>query len=612
MKISLQKILFPNDERLEVHFGLFYRGPKLFSDSENQGLFLPAGISVDFATYLNGLSIQKWKLYTDIKKVFLKLRLKGKCRINAVGWHLSPVVPDRHVFSSCECDFDDFNEVEVEFPVETNEQLLAFEILPYSEVTFAGGMFMGEFEESSLRNVTLCLATTTCRKEEFIKKNVRLIKDELLCESSEMREHFYVHVVDNGRTLSKEEIEGFHVTLHPNKNTGGSGGFTRGMIESMHQSPEATHVLLMDDDVLILPESIRRTYTLLTVLKDEWKEAFISGAMLEFGAMNMFHEDIGTVNSRSDCVSSRTCIDEVNLCNVIRTDLPLGKFNNSYSAWWFCCIPVTQIKKNGLPLPVFIRIDDVEYSVRCKPEFITMNGIAIWHMGFAGKYNVSMDFYQCMRNMLIAKAVTGVLKNADTIKRLKRTFYKQLLEYYYDGAEICCLILEDFMKGPSFIERDIGEKLLKEHSVYNEKMNPVSDFNIELWMDHIYDNPPLSRLKWILYLLTVNFQCFWPKFMLNKRFPAIIGFDWSHQPGIQFRHKEILAVNPFERTANLRIQNKKRCHKLLRRFFKDYISYKLHHKRIERAYALKRELLTSEEFWIKYLELDFSKQGHAE
>ena len=379
--LLLQKILFPKDEKLQVHWRLFYRAPRLALNKNCDRMFVPAGTAVDFATYLNGFSIQKWALYSNIKNVTLKIKVKGHFLLNAVGYHLNPINPDRYEFSSEEYDFTEDTEVVVTFPDETKEQLLSFEILPYSDCELSDGTFYGDFEDSDVRSVTLSLATTTCRKEEFIKKNVQLLKDELLGENSEIRDNFYVHVVDNGRTLAKEEIDGFHVTLHPNKNVGGSGGFARGMIESMHQTPEATHVLLMDDDVLVLPESIRRTYTLLTVLRDEWKDAFISGAMLEFGAMNIQHEDIGTVNDEKDgWTHARPDMDQCCLTNILNTNRELTKQKNLYAAWWYCCIPVSQIKVNKLPLPIFIRCDDVEYGLRCKPKIISMASFCVWHL----------------------------------------------------------------------------------------------------------------------------------------------------------------------------------------------------------------------------------------
>ena len=597
MRKLLQKILFPKDERLQVHWGLFYRAPRLALNADCTELHLARGTAVDFATYLNGFSLQKWRLYTNVKHITLNLSIQGHFVLKAVGYHLNPMQPDRHEFSSREYTFEEATEVSLSFPDDTAEQMLSFEILPLSDCV----LLEGAFDEKDVRDVTLCLATTTMKKEKFIKKNVALLKEELLSEKSEIRENFYVHVVDNGRTLSNDEIEGYHVALHPNKNVGGSGGFARGMIESMHQTPQATHVLLMDDDVLVLPESIRRTYTLLTVLKSEWQEAFVSGAMLEFGAMNIQHEDIGTVIEHGEYIPARPHFDQSWLGNVLQTNLEVPITKNLYAAWWFCCIPVSQIKKTGLPLPLFVRVDDIEYSLRCKTSFISMAGLCVWHMGFANKYNVSMEIYQTYRNQLISHAVTDVALN-NVMWKVKRIFYKQLLEYQYDGGELLLLALEDFMKGPSFIEQDLGEKLLKEHSALNEKMQPLSNFDIEVRLERVYDNPRKPKWKKLFYFLTCNFQVFWPRFLLKKS-TAIIGFDWSHQAGAQFRHKKLLAVNPFDRTANLRVQDRKRCRKLLRRFCWDLLRYKLTHKKIERAYTAKRDWLTSEEFWKGYLEI---------
>ena len=65
------------------------------------------------------------------------------------------------------------------------------------------------------------------------------------------------------------------------------------MIESLEQNPKATHVLLMDDDVEVLPESFIRTFNLLSLLKEEYAEAFLSGAMMSLEEPNLRTEDLG-------------------------------------------------------------------------------------------------------------------------------------------------------------------------------------------------------------------------------------------------------------------------------------------------------------------------------
>ena len=600
--ILLQKILFPKDENLQSYWGLFYHAPRLVMNTDYTELHLAPGTAVDFATYLNGFSIQKWLLYTDLQSVNLKIKVSGKGILNAVGYHLNPTMPDRHEFSSQEFDFPEPTEIELPFPLDTNEQLLSFEILPYNCTVLYGGAFWGSFEENAFRDVTLCLATTTCRKEAFIIKNVRLLKDELLCGQSEIRDHFFVHVVDNGRTLLPEEINGYHVTLHPNKNVGGSGGFARGMMESMHQNPEATHVLLMDDDVLVLPESIRRTYTLLTVLKEEWREAFISGAMLEMEAKFIQRENLAILSDQYLFKSVQPIVDQNLLENVLKTDLQVKNEKGVYAAWWYCCIPVSKIKENGLPLPLFVRGDDAEFGLRNKPRYVSMSGLCVWHMGFANKYNVSMDLYQVYRNVLIVASTTGGITTAAQVEKIKKTFFRQLCSFAYNGAELLCLALEDYMKGPAFIEQDNGELLLKEHAVFNEKLRPLSEFDFNVPLYTLFDNPPLFFWQWIIYSLTINFQVFIPSFLVRKTVGTII-YGGGDSPGRQWRCRKLLVVNQFNYTASLRIQDRKRCRKLLRRFKKDLLLFTLNHRKLDKSYAAARERFVSEQFWKEYLEI---------
>ena len=58
-----------------------------------------------------------------------------------------------------------------------------------------------------------------------------------------------------------------------------------------------------------------------------------------------------------------------------------------YAAWWFCCFSVNNVKKRGLPSPFFIKGDDIEYSLRNESKIINLNGLAVWHEDFSGKYN---------------------------------------------------------------------------------------------------------------------------------------------------------------------------------------------------------------------------------
>ena len=180
----------------------------------------------------------------------------------------------------------------VEIP-SNKDTLIAFELRMYSECCVYGGGYYAEVNESDFNEVRLSIATTTFKKEDFIRKNVKMIKDEILTQDDIIGKNVYLHIVDydEGRVLSAEEFEGPHIYYHRNKNVGGSGGFTRGMIESIRQKPKATHVLLMDDDVVVLSESIKRTYLLLLLAKEKYKDESVAIIDLQ-DRVHMAHMDI--------------------------------------------------------------------------------------------------------------------------------------------------------------------------------------------------------------------------------------------------------------------------------------------------------------------------------
>ena len=603
-KVSLQNVVFPTDEKMEYHHDLFYHGPKCM---EWNGVYqIPYGFCLDFATYINGLPQNKWDQYTNVQNYGLSLEMKGKFRIILTGYHLEPDFPVRKVFISKEFECREYQSIELEFP-ENNEEMLAFEIEAISDCEIRSGEFVAYIEKENIREINLAVCTTTCYKEEYIKHNINSIKSEIMDSGDPMAEHFFVNIIDNGRSLKKEEVESKHIRLFPNKNVGGSGGFARGMIEAMHmKETEITHVLLMDDDVVVLTESIRRTYRLLKYVKDDYKNALISGAMMELDNMGTFHEDIGVVRKNKDFFHLKRICNVNFLDNMMRNNRKTPYYPHEYAGWWFCCIPMTVIKKNGLPLPLFLRGDDVEYGIRCSEYIMTMNGISVWHVGFANKFSASTNFYQEFRNMMIIRAATGNIPDVNIYSRWLSECYRAGLTYNYDGWELLILAMEEYLMGPSFIEEDRCVELLKRNKALDEKLVPLSETEGPgIIVDEIYGDEPgyiNTKLRKLLYELTWNGQRF-SDFGLMHHEIGVIGFDWTTQPGRSAFHDQIMVVNPFDRSGRIRKQDKQRFKELFARYKKVRKDYADRNAEVEKAYRERFSYLTSEEFWLKYLEI---------
>ncbi len=598
--LKLQNILFPIGSRFETQWNLFYRGERLRTDANEGILYLPKYHVTDFMAYLNAFSLRKWKTYTGLQSVRLHLHVQGSCTIRLVGYTLNVHSPEKKVLlEQLHTEAEDEN-VMLAYP-DTDSALLAFEIETDSDCRLYGGWYEGRFDEADQRPVNLSIATTTFKKEEFIQSNLQLLQQELLNSPDEIREHLWIHVVDNGRTLDPDKWNSDRITIHPNKNVGGSGGYARGMLVSMEQPEPITHVLLMDDDVLILPESIRRMYYLLRMLKPEFSEHFISGAMLCYEAMNIQHEDVGFVHKDGSYGPQKNIFDLSKLEDIMEDDRDWLDRPYMYAGWWFCCIPMTAIQRNGLPLPLFIRGDDVEFSLRNQAKFITMNGICIWHLGFTYKFNAAMELYQVHRNSLILQAASSVCGRIDFMHRMTRLFRARMLSLDYHGAELILDAIEDYLKGPSFIMEDAGERIMKEKGQKNEKLVDLREFtDLDIDLNDVYFDPPRRFLNTWIYRLTYNGHRFFPPASLKKK-PGIVAYDWFYSPEKNFRRQKLLAVNPHLRTGCMRVLNKEKYRELRKRSEKLFRAYRNQKTELEKQYRAARDEMTSAAFWKKYL-----------
>ncbi len=604
MKLTkLQNIIFPTQKRFIPHTKMFYFGEGMEQSANKEYWGIAEYHTVDFAAYFNSFSIKKWLKYTEIDNVKICLTMKGEFKIRISGYYMNRGPLQEEVLWEDNFSLQEKKELILNIP-EVSEKItiIGFQIVGYKECCLYGGYYATEIEEKKKKEVRLALATTTFKKENFILPNIQLLKDEILNSTEEMAKNFYVHVIDNGRTLKKEELECDHLWIHPNPNTGGSGGFARGMIEAYHQEKRATHVLLMDDDVIILPESLKRTYQLLRLLKDEYADYFISGAMLFYEHMNEQHEDIGYVHDDGSYGPLKRRLDMERLDAVVRNEEPWPKRKNQYAGWWYCCIPVSTANMKNLPLPMFVRGDDVEYSLRNQAKFITMNSICVWHMGFTLKFNAAMELYQVHRNSLAIQAISGICQDIDFVERIRKFTRVELLRFNYNSAELLMDAIDDYLKGPEFFEIPDGERIMKEKGAKNEKMEPLSKFKqISVDLDAVYGDGERGKLEKLIYRLTFN-GLFCPDFMIKKE-PVVIAYDWFYAPHRQYLRKNLLAVNPHMQTGAMRTLDKKRGRELFKRYRKTFGEFEQNQKTVKKKYQEKKEYLTSYEFWKKYLGL---------
>ena len=598
---KLQEILTSRFIEIDGTRHMYYRSSDSIYTGENGVSILKKNNWFEFFTYFNALSVEKWKKYTYAEKFYLILEAEGKFSLELFGHFIEKKTEiKKEWFGKYEFDLTEKTQLILPYPVWMQSEVVAFAINTCKKTFIYNAHYATDVEDDSIRLPYVTLVTTTYKKENYIKRNIALLKECLFSEE-EYAHAYSWNIVDNGKTLleqtdCKERIRIFH-----NKNVGGAGGFARGMIESLKQPKRPTHILLMDDDVVFSPESFKRLYKLLSIIRPEYKEYFISGAMLKKGEPNIQHEDIGKLNEWGFHEAVKPNMDMNVWETVLLNERIKADEQHQYAAWWFCCIPVGIVRNDNLPLPLFVRGDDVEYSLRNHANFITMNGLCIWHEGFEGKFSAALEYYQVERNELIVCATNPELSKVDVIGHIKELFWQEIYKFNYRAADLLLDAVEDYLKGPEyFFSLDLFE-VLQEKRKQDNQLKPITE-DVRKLIDYekLYEYEKPKKVRKLFYDYTYNGQSRIPEFMFKKRI-GIIPYGWGYFPQKQCLKTTNYAID-FNRDKYAVYQKDRNAFKRIKhRFYKLMREYDGKHVDIERAYQDYHDRVTDLEFWNNYL-----------
>ena len=577
--------------------------------------------SVDFFTYFNACSLAKWKKYAGIKRVYLHLEFANEainkeyaCTIQFFGRSYldsaaSSLASGVRLTSTMGKTKENGSLVFDLLIPETDYEVIGFALDVRGGVVLEKAYYYARVAEEQINPVKIALCTTTFLKEDYIIPNIELVKNEVLAADDVIAKNFHMFVIDNGRTLDAEALSDEGVTVLPNPNVGGSGGFARGMMEAMKHDENFTHVLLMDDDVSISTESLRRTFNLLSLATGKYKNAFINGAMLVAEEPNRQFEDVSyVVNSGAyaSVKSNKYYMDQQQY--IVRNEHIDVEIPKAYGAWWFSCIPVSAIEQVGLPLPLFVRCDDVEYGMRAKPIYMTMNGICVWHDGFMGRSRASVDSYQYVRNFLIMIAMTDCSSQDLFMLRMERALRLQLRVMSYDAADLILDGIADYLKGPDYFASLNGEEVIKRNAKKNEKLVLLDElaepyrnvtYNKRLLGDQSYIKPFLKLMRTLPYDRHLL-----PDVLLRDTPEAVFYSGLSILSPRTIGTKTLVAIDLEGNQGAVRHMDRERYQQIMDRWKVLKSELKERGDEVRAAYKEAQPYLTSTEFWEKYLGLD--------
>lgn len=412
---------------------------------------------LDFVTYFNSFSLEKWKRYTNISGLKILVDTDSTLELEVIGLDKEG---KKHtiVFQACQGNVSIPIDIwQIDYPI---IGILIHGQRPTDDWNIS---YQGCFDDYSPINIRGVICTFN--REPYLRKNINVLRP-LLNDSN----WFDLVIVDNGQNLSLQENN--KIKIYPNRNFGGSGGFTRGIIESLRDK-NIDYVLLMDDDIEIDPLVIKRAYIFLSCLKKEFKESILAGAMLSMDEPTIQYENKAYWDKfRLKGIGKGL---DLSMHQNLIINERIEKHSNMYGAWWFCCIPIQRIKKIGLPLPVFIKGDDMEYGIRNQCEVLSLNGIGVWHESFASKVSPVINYYSD-RNMLIMNNYANDCNGISLCVAVLGRIVKRLFSGNLVGLRMLGKALKDYCLGFEEITRVGADKKMQELILFSKGKMGIQDW----------------------------------------------------------------------------------------------------------------------------------------
>ena len=443
--------------------------------SDRTSLTVPAGEEVSFQTYFNAFPASYWRRWSQLDSIILALDIDGEANISiyrskqdgqriSVANHL--VSSGHHEFELALKNFEDGG-------------WLWFDVTAESEATISQAAWCapsapgpqtmpdGSIIEPSEKRVAVGIPTFN-RPTDAVAALQALAEDPVVDGIID-----FVLMPDQGNQHPADEPGYDEAVAHFGErfrefrqgNLGGSGGYSRIMFEAL-ENTDSPFILYMDDDIAIEPDSILRA---VQAARYAASPIIVGGQMLNLQERSQLRTTGEQVN-RGDFMwgAAPHAVYDHDFAKYPLSAIGDGQSHKDpnsydsralhrrvdveYNGWWMCLFPRIVAETNGQPLPLFIKWDDTEYSLRAAAKgfpTVTWPGAAIWHMAWADKDDaIDWQAYFHLRNRLIVAA----LYHDGDAKGITRSIFKSTLKHTmcmeYSTMAIQIEAMKDFLAGP--------------------------------------------------------------------------------------------------------------------------------------------------------------------
>ncbi|MGH3697778.1 MAG: glycosyltransferase [Pseudonocardiaceae bacterium] len=416
---------------------------------------VPVQTEVSFAAYFNAFPAGYWRRWSTLRTLHLRLDVEGAGRIDV--YRSKADATQIHVHGELMDSASGRRQLDVEldltpfedggwywFDISTEDSELVVHSGGWHAPVAAPGRAAVTIGMPTFNRPTDCVATLAAiGSDELVRSVVTavVIPDQ------------GVHKVrDQDGFAAAQAVLGDRLRIIDQPNIGGSGGYARVMYEALEHT-DCEQILYMDDDIVLEPDSILRAVAFSRFARHPM---LVGGQMLQSQARSRLHawgEILDRQRMRWNKAPGTEYDHDFAQHSLRETAWMHRRTDVDYNAWWMCLIPRTVAEAIGLPLPLFIKWDDVEYGVRAREAGFptaTVPGVGIWHMSFADKDDATdWQAYFHLRNRLVGAALHGTderptMMLVDSFKHALR----HALAMQYSTLALQEMAIRDFMAGP--------------------------------------------------------------------------------------------------------------------------------------------------------------------
>lgn len=424
--LILQRLTLP-DPAISVDPALYLHG----HDPRNLG----AGEGTDFTTYVNLFNLGNWAHHCQLAG--LRLVLCGTGAVTLRIWHNGKTLLETRDLT--------LSPQGQSYPIDaTLGGVISFDILAKTEASLTAGHFETDIDPQ-LVPIKLAAVITTFRREEAVGKTIARMTAHL--DQTDELAGMHLFVVDNGQSLALPAHP--RLTLIPNENLGGSGGFARGLFAAQ-EAGGFSHVLFMDDDATFAMENLHRTSAFLQIAKHA--NAAVAGAMISEMRPWAMWENGAIFDRLSLHQHSGVDLRDPEAVIAMENTNP-EKPAGFYGGWWYFAFPINDL--DYYPFPFFVRGDDVSFSLSNTFKTATLNGVMSLQDDFAEKAS-PLTLYLDLRYHLHVALVQphNELGRLGSLKVAMRFIGGSIFRMHYESAAAELQAWTDIQNGPEVFTND--------------------------------------------------------------------------------------------------------------------------------------------------------------